>query len=32
MLELHYKYPGVLRRLRGGGLGGELDRIGAYLF
>jgi integrase/recombinase XerD len=32
MLELYYKYPGVLRRLRGGGLGSELDRIAAYLF
>jgi integrase/recombinase XerD len=32
MLELYYRYPGVLRRLRGGGLGGELDRIAAHLF
>jgi integrase/recombinase XerD len=32
MLELYYKYPRVLRRLRSGGLGGELDRIAAYLF
>lgn len=32
MLELYYKYPGVLRRLRGGGLGSELDRIAAHLF
>jgi integrase/recombinase XerD len=32
MLELYYKYPRVLRRLRGGGLGDEMDRIAAYLF
>ena len=32
MLELYYKYPGVLRRLRDGGLGGEMDRIAAYLW
>jgi len=32
MLELYYKYPRVLRRLRGGGLGAEMDRIAAYLF
>ena len=32
MLELYYRYPRVLRRLRGGGLGSELDRIAAYLF
>jgi integrase/recombinase XerD len=32
MLELYYKYPRVLRRLRGGGLGVEMDRIAAYLF
>ena len=32
MLELYYKYPRVLRRLRSGGLGGEMDRIAAYLF
>ena len=31
MLELFFKYPKVLRRLRGGGLGGEMDRIAAYL-
>jgi site-specific recombinase XerD len=32
MLERYYKYPRVLRRLRSGGLDGELDRIAAYLF
>ena len=32
MLELYYKYPRVLRRLRSGGLSGEMDRIAAYLF
>jgi integrase/recombinase XerD len=32
MLERYYKYPRVLRRLRSGRLGGELDRIAAYLF
>lgn len=32
MLEHYFKYPRVLRRLRGGGLGDELDRIAAYLF
>jgi integrase/recombinase XerD len=32
MLELYYKYPRVLRRLRDGGLGEEMDRIAAYLF
>lgn len=31
MLELYYKYPRVLRRLRSGGLGGEKDCIAAYL-
>ena len=31
MLELFFKYPKVVRRLRGGGLGGEMDRIAAYL-
>jgi integrase/recombinase XerD len=31
MLELYFKYPRVLRRLRDGGLGGEMDRIAAYL-
>jgi integrase/recombinase XerD len=29
MLELYFKYPGVLRRLRSGALGGEMDRIAA---
>ena len=32
MLEHYFKYPRVLRRLRGGGLGAELDCIAAYLF
>jgi len=32
MLEHYFKYPRVLRRLRGGGLSDELDRIAAYLF
>jgi integrase/recombinase XerD len=32
MLEHYFKYPGVLRRLRRGGLGNDLDRIAAYLF
>ena len=31
MLELFFKYPKIVRRLRGGGLGGEMDRIAAYL-
>jgi site-specific recombinase XerD len=31
MLELFFKYPRVLRRLRSGGLGDEMDRIAAYL-
>jgi integrase/recombinase XerD len=30
MLELYFKYEGVLRRLRSGALGGEMDRIAAY--
>ena len=30
-MELFFKYPKVVRRLRGGGLGGEMDRIAAYL-
>ena len=30
MLELYFKYPGVLRRLRSGVLGGEMDRIAAH--
>lgn len=32
MLEHYFRYPRVLRRLRGGGLGDELDHIAAYLF
>ena len=32
MLELYFKYPRVLRRLRDGGLGGEMDRIASYLW
>ena len=31
MLEQYFRYPKVLRRLRGGGFGEELDRIAAYL-
>ena len=31
MLDLYFKYPGVLRRLRSGALGGEMDRIAAHL-
>ena len=31
MLELFFKYPKIVRRLRGGGLGGDMDRIAAYL-
>lgn len=31
MLDLYFKYKGVLRRLRSGALGGEMDRIAAYL-
>jgi integrase/recombinase XerD len=30
MLELYFKYPGVLRRLRSGALGREMDRIAAH--
>ena len=30
MLELYFKYPGVLRRLRSGALGEEMDRIAAH--
>jgi integrase/recombinase XerD len=30
MLELYFKYPNVLRRLRSGALGGEMDRIAAH--
>jgi hypothetical protein len=29
MLEFYFKYPRVLRRLRNGGLGDEMDRIAA---
>jgi len=32
MLELYYKHPRVIRRLRSGRLGDEMDRIAAYLF
>jgi len=31
MLDLYFKYKGVLRRLRSGALGGEMDRIAAQL-
>lgn len=31
MLEIYYQYPRVLRRLRGGALGKEMDRIAAHL-
>jgi integrase/recombinase XerD len=31
MLDQYFKYPGVLRRLRNGALGGEMDRIAAHL-
>jgi integrase/recombinase XerD len=31
MLEFYFKYPRVLRRLRTGGLGSEMDRIATYL-
>jgi site-specific recombinase XerD len=30
MLERYFEYPRVLRRLRGGALGGEMDRIAAH--
>ncbi|MER8672295.1 hypothetical protein NKH45_35505 [Mesorhizobium sp. M1156] len=30
MLELYFKYPSVLRRLRSGALGKEMDRIAAH--
>ena len=30
MLELYFKYPRVLRRLRNGALGEEMDRIAAH--
>ena len=32
MLELYFKYPKVIQRLRSGALGGEMDRIAAHLF
>jgi hypothetical protein len=32
MLEFYFKYPRVLRRLRSGGLGDEMDRIAADLW
>lgn len=32
MLELYYKYPRVLKRLRSGVLGDEMDRIAAHFF
>ena len=32
MLEFSFKYPRVLRRLRDGGLGGEMDRVAGYLW
>ncbi|WP_245444546.1 tyrosine-type recombinase/integrase [Microvirga sp. KLBC 81] len=32
MLQRYFKYPRVLHRLRGGGLGNELDCIATYLF
>jgi hypothetical protein len=31
MLDLYFKYPRVLRRLRSGVLGGEMDRIAVHL-
>lgn len=31
MLELYYRYPKVLERLRGGPLGDQMDRIAAHL-
>ena len=30
MLDFYYKYPGVLRRLRCGALGNEMDRVAAH--
>ncbi len=30
MLDFYFKYPRVLRRLRGGALGNEMDRIAAH--
>jgi len=32
MLDYYFGYPGVLRRLRSGALGEEMDRIAAHLF
>ncbi len=32
MLDRYFKYSGVLRRLRSGALGNEMDRIAAHLF
>ena len=32
MLERYFKYPQVLRRLRSGVLGEEMDRIATHLF
>ena len=32
MLELYFKYPRVLRRLRSGAFGEEMDRIAAHFF
>jgi len=32
MLELYFKYPGVLKRLRSGALGKEMDCIAAHFF
>jgi hypothetical protein len=30
MLEFYFSYRGVLKRLRGGALGAEMDRIASY--
>jgi hypothetical protein len=30
MLELYFRYPRVLRRLRSGALGEEMDRLAAH--
>jgi len=32
MLDFYFKYPRVLRRLREGALGNEMDRIAAHFF
>jgi len=32
VLDLYFKYPGVLKRLRNGALGNEMDRIAAHFF